>query len=202
MTCWRSIGSRYDSSPCDRWTVTLRPAPPVGLRHPGVVGSGARAGAPQHSKTGVGFGGMGHGGLDEAFAGWIEAQQAAVATMRDADVPRTPADDAEGYRWVTRLASLAQDWFVEKADPLHPVLFIAQSEYRKLMVDNPDVQYRFSPLDDAAPLPAHRHPGRGRVRRAHVRHADRQGRGRRAHGHHHPDPPRRSSSSARTARST
>ena len=92
---------------------------------------------------------MGHGGLDEVFAGWIEAQQAAVAAMRDADVPRTPADDAEGYRWVTRLTSLAQDWFVEKADPLHPVLFIAQGEYRKLMVDNPDVQYRFSPIDDA-----------------------------------------------------
>ena len=109
---------------------------------------------------------MGQGGLDEAFAGWIEAQQAAVAAMRDADVPRTPADDAEGYRWVTRLTSLAQDWFVEKADPLHPVLFIAQGEYRKLMVDNPDVQYRFSPIDDAR-------------------------RYRRAHGHHHPDPPRR-----------
>jgi hypothetical protein len=87
-------------------------------------------------------------GLDEAFAGWIEAQQAAVATMRSADVPRSPTDDAEGYRWVTRLASLAQDWFIEKADPRHPVLFVAQGEYRKLMVDNPDVQYRFSPLDD------------------------------------------------------
>ena len=55
---------------------------------------------------------------------------------------------AEGYRWVTRLTSLAQDWFVEKADPLHPVLFVAQDAYRKLMVDNPDVRYRFSVLDD------------------------------------------------------
>jgi hypothetical protein len=86
--------------------------------------------------------------LHAAFDGWIEAQQAAIETMRAADVPAAPADVAEGYRWVTRLASLAQDWFVEKADPLHPVLFVAQHEYRKLMVDNPDVCYRFSVLDD------------------------------------------------------
>jgi hypothetical protein len=86
--------------------------------------------------------------LDAAFASWIGGQQAALDLMRAADVPATPADRAEGYRWVTRLASLAQDWFVEKADPLHPQLFVAQNEYRKLMVDNPDVQYRFSVLDD------------------------------------------------------
>ncbi len=82
--------------------------------------------------------------LAAAFQGWIEAQQAAVETMTAADVPRSPSDVAEGYRWVTRLTSLAQDWFVEKADPLHPVLFVAQNAYRKLMVDNPDVRYRFS----------------------------------------------------------
>jgi hypothetical protein len=90
--------------------------------------------------------------LAAAFKGWIDAQQAAVETMVAAmastDVPRSPADVAEGYRWVTRLTSLAQDWFVEKADPMHPVLFVAQNAYRKLMVDNPDVRYRFSVLDD------------------------------------------------------
>jgi hypothetical protein len=86
--------------------------------------------------------------LDVAFAGWVDAQRAALALLHDADVPTTSGDTAEGYRWLTRLTSLAQDWFVEKADPLHPVLFVAQNEYRKLMVDNPDVQYRFSVLDD------------------------------------------------------
>lgn len=86
--------------------------------------------------------------LAAAFQSWIEAQQAAADIMVAADVPRSPADVAEGYRWVTRLTSLAQDWFLEKADPLHPVLFVAQNAYRKLMVDNPDVRYRFSVLDD------------------------------------------------------
>ncbi len=87
--------------------------------------------------------------LDAAFAGWIEAQQAALETMRNApDVPRTDVDVAEGYRWVTRLASLAQDWFLEKSDPLHPQLFQLQNEYRKLLVDNPDVRYLFAVLDE------------------------------------------------------
>lgn len=87
--------------------------------------------------------------LDAAFEGWIEAQRAALATVRTAErVPRTPTDVAEGYRWVTRLASLAQEWFIEKADPLHPQLFVSQNEYRKLLVDNPDVWYRFAALDD------------------------------------------------------
>ena len=86
--------------------------------------------------------------LDGAFEGWITAQRESARMMREADVPGDPVDRAEGYRWLTRLASLAQDWFVEKADPLHPVLFVAQNEYRKLMVDNPDVQYRFAVLDD------------------------------------------------------
>jgi hypothetical protein len=88
--------------------------------------------------------------LDAAFDGWVAAQQAAIEVVRTAsEVPRTPVDVAEGYRWITRLAALAQDWFVEKADPLHPQLFLLQNEYRKLLVDNPDVRYLFATLDDS-----------------------------------------------------
>jgi hypothetical protein len=63
-------------------------------------------------------------------------------------VPRTDLDTAEGYRWVTRLSTLALEWFVEKSDPLHPQLFRLQDEYIKLLVDNPDVNYLFCVLDD------------------------------------------------------
>jgi hypothetical protein len=87
--------------------------------------------------------------LDAAFDGWVDAQRAAIETVRTAEVPRSPTDVAEGYRWVTRLASLAQNWFVEQGDPLHPQLFQLQDEYRKLLVDNPDVRYLFAVLDDA-----------------------------------------------------
>lgn len=88
--------------------------------------------------------------LNAAWKTWIEAQEAAIQTVRRAEaVPRTDTDLAEGYRWVTRLASLAQEWFIEKSDPLHPQLFQAQSEYRKLLVDNPDTRYAFCAIDDS-----------------------------------------------------
>jgi hypothetical protein len=88
--------------------------------------------------------------LAEAFDTWIRAQRAALETMTQATgVPRTDVDTAEGYRWVTRLSTLALEWFVEKSDPLHPQLFKLQDEYIKLLVDNPDVQYLFAVLDDS-----------------------------------------------------
>jgi hypothetical protein len=87
--------------------------------------------------------------LDAAWKVWIDAQQAAIDTVRtEQDVPRTDVDLAEGYRWVTRLLSLAQEWFIEKSDPLHPQLFQSQTEYRKLLVDNPDVRYAFCAVDE------------------------------------------------------
>jgi hypothetical protein len=87
--------------------------------------------------------------LDAAWKVWIDSQEAAIETVRSAQgVPRTDVDVAEGYRWVTRLISLAQEWFIEKADPLHPQLFQSQTEYRKLLVDNPDVRYAFCALDE------------------------------------------------------
>ena len=87
--------------------------------------------------------------LDTAWKAWIDGQQAAIELVRTAEgVPRTDTDMAEGYRWVTRLSSLAQEWFIEKSDPLHPQLFQSQTEYRKLLVDNPDVRYGFCALDD------------------------------------------------------
>src|SRR5580700_2857921 len=88
--------------------------------------------------------------LDAAFEAWTSAQTAALNVVRAAtEVPGSEVDLAEGYRWVTRLARLALDWIVEKSDPLHPQLFVLQDEYKKLLVDNPDVHYLFSVLDDS-----------------------------------------------------
>lgn len=88
--------------------------------------------------------------LSAAFATWQQAQRDAIDAMLASSSPATTADRAEGFRWVTRIASLAQEWFMEKAvDPRHPVLFESQDAYRKLMVDNPDVTYHFSVLDES-----------------------------------------------------
>src|ERR1700723_3065968 len=88
--------------------------------------------------------------LNAAFEAWVQAQTAALDVVRQATgVPETDVDLAEGYRWVTRLTRLILDWIVEKSDPLHPQLFDLQDEYKKLLVNNPDVHYTFCVLDDS-----------------------------------------------------
>ena len=74
--------------------------------------------------------------------------------MTALEQPGTPQDWAEGYRWLTRMASLCQDWVLEKEDPLRPTIFRNQDEYRKLIVDNPDVNYWFVSVRPRAALPA------------------------------------------------
>jgi hypothetical protein len=86
--------------------------------------------------------------LTKAFEHWLDAQRQAIELVLGSDHPGMPEDVAEGHRWVTRIASLALDYVVEKGDPLRPVMFHAQDEYRKLLVDNPDVNYYFAVLDD------------------------------------------------------
>jgi hypothetical protein len=89
--------------------------------------------------------------LAAAFDAWLRAQRSALDTVTSAIAAGLPDNDittAEGYRWVTRLTTLALEWLVEKSDPLHPQLFVLQDEYRKLLVDNPDVHYLFCVLDD------------------------------------------------------
>jgi hypothetical protein len=81
--------------------------------------------------------------LAEAYEGWLDAQRKALEWMTSLEQPGTDQDWAEGYRWLTRIAALCQDWVLEKEDPLRPTLFRNQDESRKLIVDNPDVNYWF-----------------------------------------------------------
>ena len=101
----------------------------------------------------------------------VQAQTAALDVVRQATgVPETDVDLAEGYRWVTRLSRLVLDWIVEKSDPLHPQLFDLQDEYKKLLVDNPDVHYTFCVLDDTRSYRLLGLPGGVRVSRHDLRH--------------------------------
>ncbi|MGE4609200.1 MAG: DUF1214 domain-containing protein [Myxococcota bacterium] len=86
--------------------------------------------------------------LAEAFAKWIDAQREAIALVEAAQHAGHPEEWAEGYRWVTRIAGLAQKWAVEADDPLHPEIYLLQDASRKLLVDNPDVNYYFVRLDE------------------------------------------------------
>ncbi|MBT38199.1 MAG: hypothetical protein CL938_06590 [Deltaproteobacteria bacterium] len=85
--------------------------------------------------------------LRKAFDTWQEAQCQALELMLSAPQPGTPTDWAEGFRWLTRMATLALEHVVEKGDPGFPVLFRSQDPYRKLIGDNPDVNYYFASLD-------------------------------------------------------
>ncbi|HIF63823.1 MAG TPA: DUF1214 domain-containing protein [Deltaproteobacteria bacterium] len=86
--------------------------------------------------------------MAKAFDEWIAAQQTAIGLVNDAEQPGTAADWAEGYRWVTRMASIALEWVVEKNDPLHPVVFLNEDDYHKFIVDNPDLNRYFATIDE------------------------------------------------------
>ena len=73
-----------------------------------------------------------------AFEKWIEAQRQAAERTVSASHPGTAQDWAEGTSWLTRIASLALDWIIEKEDPLRPLLFRGRDEYRKRIGKNPD----------------------------------------------------------------
>lgn len=86
--------------------------------------------------------------LEQAYHRWLEAQREALDIVLASKHPGTPADWAEGVRWLTRMASHALDQVVEKNDPLHPTLYVLQDEFRKYLVDNPDTRYQFAVLDE------------------------------------------------------
>lgn len=86
--------------------------------------------------------------MAKGFEEWIAAQQKAIELVNAAQQPGTSTDWAEGYRWVTRMATIALEWVVEKNDPLHPVLFLNEDDYHKFIVDNPDINRYFAVVDE------------------------------------------------------
>ena len=86
--------------------------------------------------------------LTQAFENWIAAQREAIALVAQSQHVSHPEDWSEGYRWVTRIAGLAQKWAVEADDPLHPEIYLLQDASRKLLIDNPDVNYYFVRVDE------------------------------------------------------
>src|SRR5438093_1556674 len=59
----------------------------------------------------------------QAMETWIDAQRRASELLLGAQQPGHPVDWGEGARWVTRIASLAQEWAIEYADPLRPTIY-------------------------------------------------------------------------------
>ena len=84
--------------------------------------------------------------LDEAWQGWLEAQQRALDLVKGA-APQTPLDVVEGYRYVTRLSALALTVYVECDDPLWPRFELQLDAHaRKFACDSPDTIYWRAPV--------------------------------------------------------
>ena len=78
---------------------------------------------------------------------FCDALKAAGAALSFPGAPRDPFNQAEGYRYLSRLARASLMAFIEHADPKAPVLHRVVNETTKLGADNPDNFYQTAALD-------------------------------------------------------
>ena len=83
----------------------------------------------------------------ESWNDFCDALKAAGAALSFPGAPRDPFNQAEGYRYLSRLARAGLMAFIEHADPKAPVLHRVVDETTKLGADNPDNFYLTAALD-------------------------------------------------------
>ena len=83
----------------------------------------------------------------ESWNEFCDALKAAGAALQFPGAPRDPSSQAEGYRYLSRVARAGLAAFVEHADPSAPVLHRVVNETTKLGADNPDNFYQTAALD-------------------------------------------------------
>ncbi len=77
----------------------------------------------------------------KAWEEFCDTLKAAGASLSFPGTPRDAFNQAEGYRYLTRLARAGLEAFVEHADPMAPVLHRVVHETTKMGADNPDNYY-------------------------------------------------------------
>ena len=83
----------------------------------------------------------------ESWNEFCDALKAAGAAMSFPGAPRDAFNQAEGYRYLSRLARAGLTAFIEHADTNAPVLHRVVNETTKLGADNPDNFYQTAALD-------------------------------------------------------
>jgi hypothetical protein len=78
----------------------------------------------------------------EAWDEFCDTLKAAGASLRFPGTPQDPTSQAEGYRYLSRLARAGLEGFLEDADPEAPVLKRVVHETVKMGADNPDNYYQ------------------------------------------------------------
>jgi hypothetical protein len=77
-----------------------------------------------------------------AWEEYCDTLKAAGASLRFPGTPRDPFDQAEGYRYLSRLVRAGLEGFLEDSDPHTPVLKRVVHETVKMGADNPDNHYQ------------------------------------------------------------
>lgn len=85
----------------------------------------------------------------QSWAEFCDTLKAAGASLSFPGTPQTPFDQAEGYRYLTRLTRAGLEAFVEYADPARPVLHRVVHETVKMGSDNPDNYYQTARISGA-----------------------------------------------------
>ena len=83
----------------------------------------------------------------EAWSEFCDTLKAAGAALQFPGAPRDPFNQAEGYRYLSRIARAGLMAFVEHADAKAPVLHRVVNEVTKLGADNPDNFYQTAALN-------------------------------------------------------
>jgi hypothetical protein len=78
----------------------------------------------------------------EAWDEFCDTLKAAGASLKFPGAPLDPFDQAEGYRYLARLARAGLEGFLEDADPRAPILKRVVHETVKMGADNPDNHYQ------------------------------------------------------------
>jgi hypothetical protein len=85
----------------------------------------------------------------EAWEEFCDTLKAAGASLKFPGAPQDPASQAEGYRYLSRLARAGLEGFMEDADPEAPVLKRVVHETVKMGADNPDNHYQSARISGA-----------------------------------------------------
>jgi hypothetical protein len=85
----------------------------------------------------------------DAWRDFCRALERAGDTILRPGSPLDPFDRAEGFRYLSRLARVALESYLEFADPLFPVLRRPAHETVKIGADNPDNHYQSAAISGA-----------------------------------------------------
>ncbi len=82
-----------------------------------------------------------------AWEEFCDALKDAGKILQSEKAPQDPFNQAEGYRYLTRLLRGGLESYLEFSDPLFPELRCGAHETIKLGADNPDNRYESAPID-------------------------------------------------------